>query len=40
MVHGFAKNLLARWWAGMVGFENAGSDADASWLAALDRLVT
>jgi len=35
MVHGFAKNLLARRWVGVVGFYNAASDADASWLAVL-----
>jgi hypothetical protein len=23
MVHGFAKNLLARFWGGVVGFDNA-----------------
>jgi hypothetical protein len=35
MVHSFAKNLLARRQVGVVGFDNAVSDADASWLAAL-----
>jgi hypothetical protein len=35
MVRGFAKNLLARRWVGVVGFDNAASDADVSWLAVL-----
>jgi hypothetical protein len=35
MVRGFAKILLARRWVDVVGFDNAVSGADASWLAAL-----
>ena len=35
MVRGFAKNLLARRWVDVVGFDSAVSGADASWLAAL-----
>jgi hypothetical protein len=31
----FAKNLLARRWAGVVGFEHAGGDAKEIWIAAL-----
>ena len=35
MVRSFAKNLLARRWVGVLGFDNGVRDADASWLAAL-----
>jgi hypothetical protein len=35
MVHGFAKNLLARRWGGVVGFEHAVGDEDLARLAAL-----
>jgi hypothetical protein len=35
MVDAFTKNLLARRWADVLGFDNTASDANASSLAAL-----